>query len=152
LTEGCTVKFPPNAGDRPAACSIPPTCTIQMCVPVECIPQACLAPGVTPADVASFKTLGKVPPKDLLSREQAAYNVLKVYFEGTAVASSFGATPGTAPFNYLQIYAADFVYAEAHTHEPAQVVEASGKSVSMSAQDLLNLASQKLSEIGEPAK
>ena len=152
LTEGCTVKFPPNAGDRPAACSIPPTCTIQMCVPVECIPQACLAPRVTPADVASFKTLGKVPPKDLLSREQAAYNVLRVYFDGTAVASSFGATPGTAPFNYLQIYAADFVYAEAHSHEPAQVVEAGGKSVSMSAQDLLNLASQKLSEIGEPAK
>ena len=77
--------------------------------------------------------------------------MLKVYFDGTAAASFFGGTPGAAPLNYLQIYAVDIQYAEAHVHAPAQVVETGGASVSMSAQDLLNLASQKLLEIGEPA-
>ena len=122
-----------------------------MCIPVACIPQACLAPGVTLADLASFTILRNVPKKDLISPEQAAYNVLKVYFDGTAVASFFGGTPGATPFNYLQIYAVDFLYAAAHVHAPEQVVEAGGASVSTSAQDLLNLAGQKLLEIGEPA-
>jgi len=150
LQEGCTSKFPPNPGDRPAACSIPPSCTIQACIPAACIPQACLAPGVTPADLASFKTLRDAPKKDLISPEQAEYNVLKVFFDGTPAASSFGGTPGATPLDYLQIYAVDFLYAEANVHAPAQVVETGGASVSMSAQDLLNLASQKLFEIGRP--
>jgi hypothetical protein len=151
LTEGCPTKFPPRPIDKPAGCSIPPTCTIQICIPVACIPQACLAPGVTQADLTGFQTLKDVPKKDLMSPEQALYNVLKVYFDGTAVASFFGGTPGATPFNYLQIYAVDFVYAEVHAHAPEQVVEAGGATVSTSAQDLLNLASQKLFEIGEPA-
>jgi hypothetical protein len=151
LTEGCTSRFPPRPVDRPAACSIPSTCTIQMCIPVACIPQACLAPGVTQADLASFNILGNVPKKDLISPEQAEYNVLKVYFDGTPVASSFGGTAGAAPLNYLQIYAADFLYAETHIRAPEQVVETGGTSVSVSAQDLLNLARQKLLQIAEPA-
>ena len=122
-----------------------------MCIPVECIPQACLAPGVTQVDLATFKMIGNVPKKDLLSPEQAEYNVLKVFFDGTAAAPSFGGTPGSTPLNYLQIYAVDFLYADTHAHAPAQVVEAGGVSVSISAQDLLNLARQKLLEIGEPA-
>ena len=122
MTEGCTSKFPPRPIDRPAACSIPSTCTIQMCIPVACIPQACLAPGVTQADLASFHTLRDVPRKDLISPEQAEYNVLKVYFDGTPAASFFGGTPGATPFNYLQIYAVDFQYAEAHAHAPEQLV------------------------------
>ena len=113
LTEGCTSKFPPRPIDRPAACSIPSTCTIQLCIPVACIPQACLAPRVTQADLASFNILRNVPRKDLISPEQAAYNVLKVFFDGTAAGPSFGATAGTTPMNYLQIYAVDFQYAEA---------------------------------------
>jgi len=77
--------------------------------------------------------------------------VLKVYFDATAAGPVFGATQGATPLNYLQIYAADFVYAEAHVHSPAQVVKAGGATVSMSTQDLLNLASQKVVEIAEPA-
>jgi uncharacterized repeat protein (TIGR01451 family) len=77
--------------------------------------------------------------------------VLNVYFNGTAVASFFGGTQGATPLNYLQIYAPDIQYAEAHVNAPAQVVETGGGSVSVSAQDLLNLASQKLLQIGEPA-
>jgi hypothetical protein len=100
LQEGCTSTFPPDAGDTPAGCTIPPACNTQGCIPVACIPQACLAPGVTQADLASFKTLSDVlsnAPKDLISPEQAEYNVLKVYFNGTAAASFFGGTPGAAP-------------------------------------------------------
>jgi hypothetical protein len=151
LTEGCTSRFPPKPIDRPAGCSIPSNCTIQMCIPVACIPQACLAPGVMQADLASFNILRNVPKRDLISPEQAEYNVLKVYFDGTAVAAFFGGTAGATPLNYLQIYAADFLYAETHVHAPQQVVETGGASVSLSAQDLLNLARQKLLEIAEPA-
>jgi uncharacterized protein (TIGR03437 family) len=151
LQEGCTSTFPPNAKDTPAACSIPPSCSVQACIPVACIPQACLAPGVTPADLASFKTLNQVPGQDLIPPEQAEYNVLNDFFNGTAAAPFFGGTSGTAPLNYLQIYAPDIQYATAKINAPAQVVETSGTSVAMTAQDLLNLASQKLSAIAEPA-
>jgi uncharacterized protein (TIGR03437 family) len=150
LQEGCTSTFPPDSSDTPAACSIPPSCNVQGCVPVACIPQACIAPGFTPADLASFKILSNVPPKYLIPPEQAAYNVLRDYFDGTPAASSFGGTQGAAPLNYLQIYSPDIQYAEVNVNAPAQVVETGGVSVSMSAQDLLNLASQKLFQIAEP--
>ncbi len=151
LEEGCTSKFPPDASDLPAGCSIPYCNTTQGCIPAACIPQACLAPGVTQADLASFSVLSQVPGKDLLSKEQAAYNVLGWYFDGTPVASSFGGTPGTVPLNYLQIYDADFLYAAAQANTPATVVRPDGTTFSTTAQDLLNLASQALSLIGEPA-
>jgi uncharacterized protein (TIGR03437 family) len=150
LAEGCRSTFPPNAGDTPVGCSIPATCTTNGCIPVECIPQACLAPQVTPASVAGFKTFGNVPAMDLISPEQAEYNVLNVYFDGTAVGSSFGGATGAAPLNYLQIYSEDIQYAEANIGAPATVVETGGATVSMTAQDLLNLASQKLLSIAEP--
>jgi uncharacterized protein (TIGR03437 family) len=150
LQEGCTSTFPPNAKDTPAACSIPPSCSVQGCIPVACIPQACLAPGVTQANLASFNTLNQVPARDLIPPEQAEYNVLNVYFNGTAAASSFGGTQGIAPLNYLQIYSPDIQYAQAKVNAPAQVVEGGGMTVATSAQDLLNLASQKLLAISEP--
>lgn len=149
LGEGCTSTFPPNASDTPVGCSIPSTCTSNACIPVTCIPQACLAPGITEADLTSYKTYGKVPAADLIPPEQAEYNVLSVYFNGTPAASSFNGTPGIAPLNYLQIYAPDIQYAEANTNQPAQVV-AGSVTVSITAQALLNLASAKLLTIGEP--
>jgi uncharacterized protein (TIGR03437 family) len=151
LQEGCTSTFPPNAKDTPAACSIPPSCGVQACIPVACIPEACLAPGVTPADLSSFKTLAQVPGKYLIPPEQAEYNVLNDYFDGTPAASLFGGTNGTAPLNYLQIYSPDILYAQTNAHAPAQVVETSGATVALSAQDLLNIASSKLFQISEPA-
>jgi hypothetical protein len=150
LQEGCSSTFPPDSSDTPAACSIPSTCTVQACLPVACIPQACLAPGVTQANLASYQTFSNVPSKDLIPPEQAEYNVLNVYFGGTAVASAFGGTQGTAPLNYLQIYSPDIQYAQANVNVPAQVVETSGATVSTSAQGLLNMASQKLMDIAEP--
>jgi hypothetical protein len=151
LTEGCTSKFPPGPLDRPAGCTVPPSCTIQMCMPVACIPQACLAPGVTPSDLAGFQTFKDVPRKDLISPEQALYNVLKVYFDGTPAASPFGATPGPTHLDYLQIYAVDFQYAAAHAQTPQPVTQTGGATVSVPAQDLLNQASRKVFEIAEPA-
>jgi uncharacterized protein (TIGR03437 family) len=150
LQEGCTSTFPPNAKDTPASCSIPPSCFVQGCIPVACIPQACLAPGVTQADLASYTQLSQVPGIDLIPPEQAEYNVLNVYFNGTAAASSFGGTQGIAPLNYLQIYSPDIQYAQAKVNAPAQVVEGGGITAATSAQDLLNLASQKLLAISEP--
>jgi len=120
-------------------------------MPVECIPQACLAPGVTQANLSGFGIFSQVPGQDLMPPEQAEYNVLKQFFNDTAAASSFGGTQGTVPFNYLQIYSEDIQYATAHVNAPAQVVQANGTTVTMTtAQDLLNLASQKLLEISEP--
>jgi uncharacterized protein (TIGR03437 family) len=151
VNEGCTATFPPDASDTPAGCTIPATCTDTSCVPVVCIPQACLATGVTTASLTSYKTFNNVPGADLLSTEQGLYNLLNIYFGGTAAASSFGGTPGTAPFNYLQIYSEDIQYATANINVPAQVVEAGGITVSTTAQAMLNLASQNLLTIAEPA-
>jgi uncharacterized protein (TIGR03437 family) len=150
LGEGCNSTFPPNASDTPVGCSIPSTCNTNGCVPVNCIPQACLAPGITQANLTGYSTYGKVPAADLIPPEQAAYNVLSVYFTGTAVASSFNGTPGIAPLNYLQIYAPDIQYAEQNANAPAQVV-AGSVTVSITAQALLNMASAKLFTIGEPS-
>lgn len=84
-----------------------------------------------------------------ITPEQAEYNVLNVFFDGTAVASSFGGTPGNAPLNYLQIYSPDIQYATAHINAPVQITQANGTTVMMTAQNLLNLASQKLLQIAE---
>ncbi len=150
VQEGCLSKFPPNANDLPSGCTAPFCTSTLGCIPVACIPQACLAPGVTQADLAAFSVYSQVPAKDLLSPEQAAYNVLSWYFTGTPAASFFGGTPGSTPLNYLQIYAADFQYAGQHAGLAAQVVETNGTIVSQSAQDLLNLAGQELWSIAEP--
>lgn len=153
LKEGCTSVFPPDASDTPAGCSIPSTCTVEGCIPVACIPQACLAPGVVPSDLTSFKTLAGVlanDPMGLIPPEQAEYNVLSKYFDGTPAGAAFGMTTGLAPMNYLQIYAPDILYASNNINSPAQVVEAGGVTVSTTAQALLNLASANLLKIGEP--
>jgi hypothetical protein len=148
LGEGCTSTFPPDPSDTPAACT-DPSAAKEMLSPA-CIPQACLAPGVTQATLAGYTKYSQVPATDLISPEQAEYNVLNVYFDGTPAASTFGATPGAAPLNYLQIYYQDIQYAQMNVNAPAQVVEASGAAITTTAQDLLNLASQKLLEIAEP--
>ena len=150
LTEGCTSKFPPDSSDTPAGCSIPSTCVVEGCIPVACIPQACLAPGLTQADLAGYKRFSDVPATDLISPEQAAYNVLAVFFDGTAAASLFGGTPGAVPLNYVQIYYQDIQYVDAHANAPAKIVKTGGASVLLSAQDLLNQASRNLLGIAEP--
>ncbi len=75
--------------------------------------------------------------------------MLLVFFDGTPAATSFGGTPSTAPLNYLQIYDEDIQYANAHVNVPVQIIQVNGTTVSMTAQDLLNLASQRLLQIAE---
>jgi hypothetical protein len=147
LKEGCTSKFPP---DSSGTCSIPSSCTTVDCLPVSCIPQACLAPGITRASLASFTIFSNVPAKYLISPEQAESNVLKGYFDNTAVAVFFGGTMGADPLNYLQIYYQDIQYAAA-TNALQLLDSSTVLGPGTSAQSVLDLASQKLYEIAEPA-
>lgn len=151
VQQGCAAPWPPRKQSLPAGCEIPSTCSKADCIPIACIPQVCLAVGVTPTDLAEahYKTFGDVPKKDLIPPEQAAYNILRNYFGETPVASFFGGTPGSAPENYLQIYFQDFQYAAKHLKESARVVQTDGTITSVNMQVLLNLASQKLLSIAE---
>jgi hypothetical protein len=158
--EGCLDGVPPIPSERSALCKseLPASCGTEKCQPAACIPQVCLAPGVTQASLLARlpvdSTFGSVLAADLIPPEQAEYNVLYVYYWGTSVASFFGGTPGStpAPLNYLQIYSEDILYAEAHASGPlVQVVVPGGGSIFTKARDLLNLASQKLFQIAEPA-
>ncbi len=130
------------------------------------IPKVCLAPGVTLADVAGYTNFADVPSVLLISPEQALYNALSHYFEHTVVGDYYGVTAGTAPMNYLQIYAADILYTSgvaacstasiAHgtcVSVPAPPVTIMNLDVATdtytifgvySAQDLLNQASQQI--------
>jgi uncharacterized protein (TIGR03437 family) len=147
--EGCTVRFPVNPADTPAGCVLNQGCSTAGCQPVACIPQACLAPGITQADLVNYDTYSEVPAKDLISAEQAMFNALTTYFNNTPAAPNFNGTAGISPENYLQIYNGDFVYAAAHaTPVP---VQAGTTTVSATMQNILNLASQQLLAISEPA-
>jgi hypothetical protein len=76
---------------------------------------------------------------------------LNIYFDGTPVASSFGGTTGSTPLNYLQIFAEDIVYATNHAQAPVPVIEKGQASpVPVTAQSMLELASQLLFQIAEP--
>jgi hypothetical protein len=153
--EGCLSPFPPrpDSSGTPGGCKPPKdTCTKEACQPIACIPTDCLAPGVTEEELKAnkYKLFSDVPAQDKISPEQAEYNVLNAYFDGTPVASFFGGANGAAPLNYLQIYSEDILYANQQL-QPVPVMEmGGGGTVMMSAQDLLNLTSAKLSEIAEP--
>ena len=120
-------------------------------MPTTCIPQACLAYGVTQADVSGFANISAVPPKYLIPPEQSIDNMLKDYLDGTPVAAVFGGTPGDIPQNYFQLYDYDVLYATAHMNDTAQIVQADGTLLVVSVQDLLNLGSQKILSIAEGA-
>ena len=143
VEEGCTSRFPPDK-NKTANNLNPAT------LPITNIPQACLAPDVTITSLSSYQQFSNVPANDLISPEQSLYNVLRNYFDETPAAASFGGTLGAAPMNYLQIYVADFQYATAHTEVRAQVIKSDGTSEMVTAQDLLNQASQNLLQIAEP--
>jgi hypothetical protein len=156
LKEGCMSEFPP-AGNS-ATCKIPAKCKDQSCIPVECIPENCLAPGMTTADLAKYKTFGEIPAKvkakDLIPPEQALYNVLQGYFAGTQGSSVFGGELGVAPLNYLQIYAPDIQYALENCGKDAEVLENDAYVVvptMVSAETLLMQANRALLGIAEPA-
>jgi len=156
VNEGCTMAFPPDPKGLPSPSL--PNCSPQdaektpKLVPARCVPVACFAGGVYPPTLPTTTPFGQIPQGDLISPEQALYNLLNIYFDGTAVASSFGGTPGSTPLNYLQIYNEDIVYATSHAQAPVPVIEKGQASpVSVTAQSMLELASQLLFQIAEPA-
>lgn len=155
LKQGCVDTFPPNNGDTPKKnCSIPHSCNPQIqsaaCLPAGCIPQICLAPGITGEYLDSIgkSKFGEVKPKYLIPPEQALYNVLQLFFKGTQGTSVFGGTPGDAPLNYMQIYFTDIQYAEDNSGTEVEVLESGGPTM-VSAETLLMKASQVLMQISE---
>jgi hypothetical protein len=75
-----------------------------------------------------------------LAVEEAAYNVLTVFFNGTPAATFYGGTLGSAPIQYLCVPYADVQWAEAHPcpSAPSSIIG------NMSLQDLYNRASHDL--------
>jgi hypothetical protein len=65
----------------------------RLCMPVTCIPQACLAIGVTQADLSGLSSISAVPAKDLIPPQQSLDNMLKNFADGTPVDQVFGGTP-----------------------------------------------------------
>jgi hypothetical protein len=128
VQEGCYSRFPPDKAHKPAACTIPKDpWASQDVIPVDCIPQACMVgPGVntTALKASGFDTFGqvkKLAPSNLISPEQAAFNVLGFYFDQTPSAGYFGRTTGSTPLKYLQIYYQDIQYATDNAGNPAHV-------------------------------
>jgi hypothetical protein len=154
VNQGCTMPFPPDQSELPGL----PGCTQQdanvkphSAVLATCVPAACFAAGFDPATLPTGTTFGQIPQEDLIPPEQALYNLLNIYFDGTPVASSFGGTTGSTPLNYLQIFAEDIVYATNHAQAPVPVIEKGQASpVPVTAQSMLELASQLLFQIAEP--
>lgn len=82
--------------------------------------------------------------------EQAIYNVMASYFDGTLVGTNYGSdsTGGSAPLNYLQIYYDDVIYANTNG-TGSLVVDGFGNTNLMTAQMLLTKASQEIAEIAD---
>ncbi|MGD0300421.1 MAG: hypothetical protein ABSE86_25325 [Bryobacteraceae bacterium] len=155
VNQGCTMAFPPDPSELPSpslpGCSKKDAKLKPKAVPAACVPAACFAGGSYPPTLPTTTPFGQIPQGDLIPPEQALYNLLNIYFDGTPAASSFGGTPGSTPLNYLQIFAEDIVYATNHAQAPVPVIEKGQSSpVSVTAQSMLELASQLLFQIAEP--
>jgi hypothetical protein len=101
----------------------------------------------TPCSTTGTNTMPAFTP------EQAGYNVLKTFFVGTAGGSFFGDAMGSAPANYLDLFYKDIQYATENACAPAVLIQDpfTGTELSVTAQQMLNIASQSLYQIGEPS-
>jgi hypothetical protein len=84
----------------------------------------------------------------IISPEQAFYNVLQVYFDGTRVGGSYGVTNGGLPLNYLQVYAADVLYANTNG-AGSSVVDGFDQTNTVTAQSEFDTARLQIFEIAE---
>jgi hypothetical protein len=137
VEEGCTNLFPPKGSPNP--------------LPVGMIPSACLNPkNTTTLAAAGFINIDqRTEAAYLISPEQALYNVLSWYFEGTGLTTWFDGSTDSAPLNYLQIYGPDISYTNTYTTQVPVVV--TGSPVMLNAQELLNLANSAIGVIAEKA-
>ena len=91
------------------------------------------------------------------SPEQALYNVLAEFFDGTNQSLTFpsgtvpkvGGDPGSAPLNYLQIWGVDITYASDSAYNPQVAVMMGSTTAYVSAQNLLHMASLALAMTAE---
>ena len=76
---------------------------------------------------------------------------MQVYFDGTRVGSNYGIPPivsSNLPLNYVQIYAADILYANTNS-TGSLVLDGFGNTSNLTAQTEFNKASFQISEIAE---
>jgi hypothetical protein len=87
----------------------------------------------------------------IISPEQAFYNALQVYFDGTSVGASYGTndSSGALPLNYVQIYSDDIIYANTNTMG-TNIVDGFGNTINnMTAQIEFHNASNQIFQIAE---
>jgi hypothetical protein len=175
VPDGCQVSIPPTLAEAysPAACtpSLLGACTSDGCdLAAACIPAACVTRPIPSSQLGvGMYELTPEPPAPgevqyVISPEQALYNVLQSYFDGTAVASYYGApgysdgpyteTLGFTPMNYLLVYYQDIEYAARGVNDagpmPSVVVLGDGGAVVTTAQAELDVASSQLTQTADP--
>lgn len=101
-----------------------------------------------PSSLTRSLTNGCPTNESTILPEQAFYNVLQVYFDGTSVGGSYGVTPGNLPLNYLQVYSADVLYANTHS-AGNPVVDGSNQTNVVTAQTEFDNARLQILEIAE---
>ena len=93
---------------------------------------------------------GGCPTNAPISPQQALYNILQVYFDGTPLGGSYFVSSNGLPLNYLQIYSADVLYA--NTNDSAvPVVDASGHTNSATTQMELAESLSQIYGTAEPS-
>jgi hypothetical protein len=87
-----------------------------------------------------------------ISPEQAIYNVLAAFFDGTPLGTNYGSSQvivsSNYPLNYLQIYDADVLYANTN-NAGSLVVDGYGNTNNLTAEMLFSNANFQISEIAE---
>jgi len=91
---------------------------------------------------------GGCPTNEPISPEQAIHNVLQAYFDGTTPGGSYGVISSNQPLNYLQIYSADVLYANANTNA-VPVVDEFGHTNNVTAQMEFDEACSQIRGIAE---
>jgi hypothetical protein len=104
-----------------------------------------------------------------LSNEQALYNYMQNFFEGTKLGGLYGPSnvynsavsvvAGTIPLNYLQLYDVDINYASAHACDImggsctlSPVVDGAGHTSQLSFQAILEAAAAQILQIADPTR
>jgi hypothetical protein len=83
------------------------------------------------------------------SPEQAFYNVMEVYFDGTAEGGAYGVTNGNLPLNYVQIYDQDVLYANTNTTGSDVMTGSNNIITNLTATSEFTNASQQIFEIAD---
>lgn len=93
---------------------------------------------------------GGCPSNAPISPEQAFYNVMEVFFDGTSLGATYGTKDlsGTLPLNYLQIYSEDVLYANTNI-TGTNIVDGFGQTNFVTAESELTNVSYQLFHISE---